>query len=412
MSVTDARAGGWPASPSDRPSQLRPPQLRAPLLVVQVGPPESLERGPAVHRTLQPCRALGELARPDGGERLSRSPRQLYSQGLLLAADVLVLRGVADPDLLPIISARRRQGRLTAYEIDGQVFASTQARVGPTLPPRPGRTDLVTRNLVPQLGPAGQPALQLATRGAGTRFAPLSPRRAVFPSPPWEVPAPPAPREPTDRAVIEQAGTAERNDLALTLPALGRCARPPPGGAEWPILGDPELGDLLRSCQACASRRSLPPAGSDSATQRFKGGLDIGLAPLAPTAPQPQSAKDLALHRLRRPPRARGVRRSRALPRRGPTQTDQVPVPGRGRGTETVLEQVLAEPELRATASGTPGRGLRQSNGSNVQQVAERLEFYLSTAARVGLQLGDQPRTAPAVSAARAARHRTRRAGL
>ena len=117
MTGTDARAGSWPASPAERP----------PLLVVQVGPPESLDRGPAVHRTLQPCRALGELPDLTVVSGLSLSPA-LYSEGLLFAADVLVLRAVADPDLLPIIAARRRQGRLTAYEIDGHVFAPAPPR--------------------------------------------------------------------------------------------------------------------------------------------------------------------------------------------------------------------------------------------------------------------------------------------
>ncbi len=37
------------------------PSARPPLLIVQIGPPEPLDRGAAVYRTIQPCRALGEL---------------------------------------------------------------------------------------------------------------------------------------------------------------------------------------------------------------------------------------------------------------------------------------------------------------------------------------------------------------
>ena len=83
---------------------LRPPATSAPpaqsgdrsaLLVVQIGPPELLDRGPATHRTLQPCRALGELADLTVVSGFTLSPA-LYSEGLLLAADVLVLREVAE----------------------------------------------------------------------------------------------------------------------------------------------------------------------------------------------------------------------------------------------------------------------------------------------------------------------------
>ncbi len=51
MSATDLPT---PATPSAQP--------RTALHVVHIGPPQSLDEGPATYRTLQPCRALGELS--------------------------------------------------------------------------------------------------------------------------------------------------------------------------------------------------------------------------------------------------------------------------------------------------------------------------------------------------------------
>ena len=129
------------------PPQAAPPvpSVRAPLLIVQLGPPEPLDRGTAVTRTIQPCRALGELAdvtvisgsilspalfapapSPPGTPEGAGTPEA----GLLLAADVLVIRDVADPDLLPVIAARRRNAHVLfgGREIVGVVGVEGRAK--------------------------------------------------------------------------------------------------------------------------------------------------------------------------------------------------------------------------------------------------------------------------------------------
>ena len=54
---------------------------------------------------------------------------------------------------------------------------------------------MVARSLPPQLARQAD-GLQLATRALETEFAGLNPRRAVFESQLWELPAPPAPPAP------------------------------------------------------------------------------------------------------------------------------------------------------------------------------------------------------------------------
>jgi glycosyltransferase involved in cell wall biosynthesis/Flp pilus assembly protein TadD len=368
---SDARLPGPPAE-----------TLRPALLVVQIGPPEPLDRGPAIHRTLQPCRALGELADVTVVSGFTLSPA-IYDQGLLMAADVLVLRDVADPDLLPVIAARRRQGRLTAYEIGCHFFASPPGHESPAT-----QSDLVARSLVPNLARQAD-CLQLATAALETQFATLNPRRAVFPSQLWDPPRP-APARPTDRVVIGWAGSrAEHQDLRLALPALAGVLERHPE-VRVAILGDPELGDTLAALPA--ARLSFMPAGSHERYRRFLDGIDVGLAPLAPT-PFNRCSEDLRFLDYA----AHGVLAVCAdLP-----PYDAVVRPGQtgflfrdGAELETVLERVLAEAELRAAI---PARAaLAVGERLERRHASERLGFYLSAAAQMGVQLGgpDGPRQA------------------
>ena len=174
-----------PPPPSFAPSGDRPG-----LLIAHVSPAEPIDEGAATYRTRQPCRALGEL--PDvaviSGSIVSPA---LFDSRVLLNADVLVIRDVADPDLLPIVAARRRHRKLSVYEIDRHLFAvppATQAA-----PPRP--PDLVQRSLRPLLARQAD-CLQLSTPALDAHCAALNPRRAVFPNQLWDAPPPTPARRP------------------------------------------------------------------------------------------------------------------------------------------------------------------------------------------------------------------------
>jgi tetratricopeptide (TPR) repeat protein len=352
---------------------------------VQIGPPEPLDRAPAVYRTIQPCRALGEL--PDvtvvsgsiHSPALFRAPGETAGgapeSGLLFDADVLVIQSVADPDLLPVIAARRRNGRLTIYEIGDHVFAHRAA----DLLSATGE-DLVARSLPPQLARQAD-GLQLATTALDAQFAAFNPRRAVFPSQLWDPPAAPANRA-ADRLVIGWAGTgAEAADLALAIPALAGVLERHPE-VRVAIMGDPALGGALASLPA--ARASFVPAGSFESEQRFLRELDIGIAPLAPTAYN-RCRDDVRFLEYA----ANGVlaicadlEPYRDLVRPGHTgflfrDTAEL---------ETVLERALAEPELRAAI---PGRAARTvADRLERPHALHRLGFYLSVAAQMGIRAG------------------------
>ena len=358
------------------------PAGRPPLLIVQIGPPEPLDRGAAVYRTIQPCRALGELADVTviSGSILSPAlfapgPSGAPEAGLLLAADVLVIRDVADPDLLPVIAARRRNGRLTVYEISSHVFARPAAEGAVT-----GGEDLAARSLPPQLARQAD-CLQLATAALDAEFVGLNPRRAIFPSQLWDAPVVPAPR-PTDRVVIGWAGTrAERADLELALPALAGVLERHPE-VRVAIMGDPELQAALAALPA--ARVSFIPAGSFERAQRFLDEIDIGIAPLGPTAYN-RCRDDVRFIEYA----AHGVLAICAdlEPFRESVRPGQTGFLFRDTAElETVLERALAEPELRAAI---PARAARTAaERLERPHAAHRLGFYLSVAAQMGIRLG------------------------
>ena len=368
------------------------PAARPPLLIVQIGPPEPLDRAPAAYRTIQPCRALGEL--PDltvvSGSILSpalfgapgRGASEEATEGakpsLLLDADVLVVREVADPDLQPIIAARRRNGRLTIYEIGSHLFAHPPAAVegAPAVD-----EDLVARSLPPQLARQAD-GLQLATRALEAEFAGLNPRRAVFESQLWEPAATTAAARAPDRLVIGWAGTrSERGDLALALPALaGVLDRHPE--VRVAVMGDPELQGALAPLPA--ARTAFIPAGSFERAQRFLDEIDIGIAPLCPTA----------FNRCRDDVRfleyaSHGVLAICAdlEPYRDVVRPGQTGFLFRDPAElETVLERVLAEKELRAAIPGRAARTI--ADRLERPRATNRLGFYLSVAAQMGIRLG------------------------
>jgi hypothetical protein len=357
---------------------------------VQIGPPEPLDRGAAVYRTIQPCRALGELADVTviSGSILSPAlfaqgpspsgttdPAGTPDAGLLLAADILVIRDVADPDLLPVIAARRRNGRLTVYEIGSHIFARAASEGAVT-----GGEDLAARSLRPQLARQAD-CLQLATAALDAQFAGLNPHRAIFPSQLWDPPVAPSSR-PSDRVVIGWAGTwAERGDLELALPALvGVLERHPE--VRVAIMGDPELQAALAALPA--ARVSFIPAGSFERAQRFLDEIDIGIAPLAPTAYN-RCRDDVRFIEYA----AHGVLAICAdlEPFREVVRPGQTGFLFRDAAElETVLERALAEAEVRAAIPARAARAAAERLERT--HAAHRLGFYLSVAAQMGIRLG------------------------
>jgi tetratricopeptide (TPR) repeat protein len=357
------------------PPQSPPPAGDRPgLLIAHVGPAAPVDEGAAVYRTSQPCRALGEL--PDvavvSGSILSPG---LFDSRVLLNADVLVIHDVTDPDLLPIVSARRRHRKLSVYEITRHLFAGPPATQAP-----PRAPDLVERSLRPMLARQAD-CLQVSSVALDAHCAALNPRRAVFPNQLWDTP-PPTPARRPDRVVIGWGGSrAHRDDLRAVIPAVAGVMERHPE-VELAVMSDAAVRPLLDLLPA--GRTSYTPWGSLAAYYRFLEGIDIGLAPLAPTAYNrclgDTRFVEYAAHGVLAV--CADLEPYRDVVRPGETGylfADAAEL-------ETVLERALAEGEVRAAI---PARAARYAAAerSERRHAKDRLGFYLSVAAQMGFDI-------------------------
>jgi tetratricopeptide (TPR) repeat protein len=365
--------------PSTSPPPFPPAADRPGLLIAHVGPAEPIDEGASIYRTRQPCRALGEL--PDvgvvSGSILSPA---LFDSRVLLNADVLVIRDVADPDLLPIVAARRRRRKLSVYEITNHLFAGPPAdQATPRVP------DLVQRSLRPLLARQAD-CLQVSTQALDTHCAALNPRRAVFPNQLWDAP-PPTPARRPDRIVIGWGGSrAHREDLRAVIPALAGILERHPE-VEVAVMTDAAVRPILDLLPA--GRVSFTPWGSLAGYYRFLEGIDIGIAPLAPTVFNrclgDTRFMEYAAHGVLAV--CADLEPYREVVRPGETGylfADAAEL-------ETVLERALAEGEVRAAI---PARAARYaaSERSERRHAKDRLGFYLSVAAHIGFEIKGRQR--------------------
>jgi hypothetical protein len=93
---------------------------RFPLLVAQVEPPQQLDGGDFFYRTQSPGVAM---AQENGVYVVNLTNEHREKTDIMARADVLVLKNICDPDILPVIAQRKSKGLLTAYEIADDVGA-------------------------------------------------------------------------------------------------------------------------------------------------------------------------------------------------------------------------------------------------------------------------------------------------
>ena len=225
------------------------PEPRPTLLVAHATSAIDPEGRDVVYRTRQPCRALGELERVTVVSGSLLSPAFTESS-LLDDADVLVLADAADPDLLPVLDARRRRQRMTIYEVGTHLLSPP-----PAAPTAARARDLVTRSMPLHLAQRAD-GVQFATPALERRFGALNARRAVFPSQRWDAPAAPSPRA-RGRVVVGWAGgAAHAEDLRAIAPTLAAIVERHPD-VDVAVMGDVWLREALGGAPTFEGARYL-----------------------------------------------------------------------------------------------------------------------------------------------------------
>ncbi len=86
----------------------------SPLLIVQVEPPQHAGSGDYFYRTHAPGIAM---AKDNGVYVINITNQHRKKTEIMMKADVLILKNICDPDILPLISGRKEKRKLTVYEI-------------------------------------------------------------------------------------------------------------------------------------------------------------------------------------------------------------------------------------------------------------------------------------------------------
>ena len=90
------------------------------LLIVQVEPPQQEEGGDYYYRTYAPGIAM---AQEEGVYVIDLTNVHRKKEEIMRQADVLILKNICDPDVLPLIKQRKQQKKLTIYELADDICA-------------------------------------------------------------------------------------------------------------------------------------------------------------------------------------------------------------------------------------------------------------------------------------------------
>ena len=148
--------------------------------IVHVESPNRGRQGDHIYRTLQPCRALGQM---EGVEVISGSLLSREIHRLLPEADIAVLCDVVDVDLLALVQKRNQAARFTVYEVNDHYLATQ-----PWNPIAYLSDNLLTRSLSSQLARFSD-ALQFTVPELAKDFGHLNARTRVFPNHMWQMPS-------------------------------------------------------------------------------------------------------------------------------------------------------------------------------------------------------------------------------
>ena len=90
------------------------------LLIAQVEPPQQEEGGDYYYRTHAPGIAM---AQEEGVYVINLTNVHRKKEEIVRQADVLILKNICDPDVLPLIKQRKQQKKLTIYELADDICA-------------------------------------------------------------------------------------------------------------------------------------------------------------------------------------------------------------------------------------------------------------------------------------------------
>lgn len=251
---------------------MRHVETRSPLLIVQVEPPQKGDGGDYFYRTHAPGIAM---AREQGVYVVNLTNVHRKKTEIMTLADVLILKNISDPDILPLIRDRKSEGRLNVYEIADDLTA-----LQPWNPVYIFSKNKENIASVFRLASCCD-ALQVTVPELKRLYGHLNDTCKVFPNQILHVP-PESPVKADDKIIIGWGGShGHLEDVAEIADALIDWIITQPDVCLHLMCSEP-IWKLFDRLPEAKKRHTLP--GSIEEYYSFLNEIHIGIAPLKDTA--------------------------------------------------------------------------------------------------------------------------------
>lgn len=251
---------------------MRHVETKIPLLIVQVEPPQKGDGGDYFYRTHAPGIAM---AHEEGIYVVNLTNVHRKKLEIMNLADVLILKNISDPDLLPLTRNRKSESRLNVYEIADDLNA-----LQPWNPVYIFSKNKENMASVYHLASCCD-ALQVTVPELKRLYGHLNDNCEVFPNQILHVP-PKRPVRGDDKIIIGWGGShGHLEDVAEIAEALINWVITQPDVCLHLMCSEP-IWKLFDRMPENKKRRTLP--GSIDNYYGFLTEIDIGIAPLKDTA--------------------------------------------------------------------------------------------------------------------------------
>jgi tetratricopeptide (TPR) repeat protein len=238
----------------------------SPFSIVHIAPPQITSGGDFVYRLRQPDDALGRIPGV-----LTASITNIFSRRLelCLGADVLIVQLLSDPDLLPILRARRRAGRPTVFEISDNFMNFQPSNPVAEYHDIPGNRACILQLI------AESDAAQTTMSSLKEMFSRYNPRIEVFEN---QIETPGAADKPGGPVVVGWGGSVGHyDDIREAAPAIVNWLNRR-HDVHFSLMADPAFRELFAG--APQDRFHFTPPGSLQDFYAFVRTLHVGIAPL------------------------------------------------------------------------------------------------------------------------------------
>ena len=351
------------------------------ILIAQVEPPQDESAGDYYYRTFSPGRAM---ASQDGVEVINLTNVHRERERIVRTADVLIVKNVCDPDVLPVI-AERKAGRLvTVFEMADDV-----GDIQPWNPMYYFYRNPENLGLFKRMGQVSD-AMQFSVGELKRKYGYLNSVSEVFQNQISIIP-PPKAAGTKDEIVIGWGGShGHLEDMAQIATALVRWIQEHQGVYLHLMCSEP-IRELFRDLPP--NRKRLIKPGTIEDYYAFLRDIDIGLAPLSDTGFN-RSRSDVKFLEY-------------AVSSVVPLVQDLIPYRDSVRDAETGFffrdpEELLGILEKLYTDRGVMARVAEQARSYVMKERLQddhgldRIGFYRTLLSAKGWQKGDDERTSSA----------------